>query len=235
MRWRRLLLVLVLGISAVVALSYGAARLEIVPARYNPLLPLDLNETPGPVTGLKLWRLGSEYRGCIAALEAAGAEVKAVPDFVSPQGPSCSRRDSVRVAKLSTAAMRPEEMRCGVALRLYLLERHVMQPQAKELLGAPVKAISHFGSYNCRTMRGSSWRMSEHATANAFDLRGITLADGRMLSLKADWTTSGARAVFFKRVRTGACGLFAMVLSPDYNAAHADHIHVDMGLFPGCH
>ena len=32
---------------------------------------------------------------------------------------------------------------------------------------------------------------------------------------------------FLRRVRDGACGLFATVLSPDYNAAHRDHLHLD--------
>ncbi len=235
MRWRRVFLGLVLGVMAVSAALYGAARLELLPARYNPLLPLDLNQPPGPVTTLKLWRLGSDYQGCVDALTRAGAAVEPVADFVSPQKPACSRTDSVLVSKLSAASLRPEEMRCAVALRLYLLEKHVMQPQAVALMGSPVRSIAHFGSYSCRTMRGSSWRMSEHASANAFDLRGVTLADGRALSLKADWTRDGPASGFFKRVRTGACGLFNMVLSPDYNADHADHIHVDLGVFRGCH
>ena len=31
-------------------------------------------------------------------------------------------------------------------------------------------------------------------------------------------------------VRDGACDLFATVLSPDYNAAHADHLHFDQAM-----
>ena len=34
-------------------------------------------------------------------------------------------------------------------------------------------------------------------------------------------------AAFLREVRDGACDLFATVLSPDYNAAHADHFHLD--------
>ncbi len=30
-----------------------------------------------------------------------------------------------------------------------------------------------------------------------------------------------------REVRDGACDLFATVLSPDYNAAHRDHLHLD--------
>ena len=30
-----------------------------------------------------------------------------------------------------------------------------------------------------------------------------------------------------REVRDGACDLFATTLSPDYNAAHRDHLHLD--------
>ena len=33
---------------------------------------------------------------------------------------------------------------------------------------------------------------------------------------------------FLREVRDGACRLFPTTLSPDYNAAHADHLHLDM-------
>jgi hypothetical protein len=121
-----------------------------------------------------------------------------------------------------------------VALRLYLLERHVIQPLARRRFDSGVTRISHFGSYSCRTMRGGS-RLSEHATANAFDIAGFELANGRTITLKRDWTSAGTPSRFLREVRLGACSLFNMVLSPDYNADHADHFHVDMGLFRGCH
>jgi len=44
----------------------------------------------------------------------------------------------------------------------------------------------------------------------------------------------GARR-FLKDVRSSACRWFNMVLSADYNDAHADHLHVDMGWYTGCH
>jgi hypothetical protein len=43
----------------------------------------------------------------------------------------------------------------------------------------------------------------------------------------ADWRGEGPEARFLREVRDGACGLFATVLSPDYNAAHRDHLHFD--------
>ena len=34
-------------------------------------------------------------------------------------------------------------------------------------------------------------------------------------------------ARFLRRARDEACTVFGTVLSPDYNAAHADHLHLD--------
>ena len=43
-----------------------------------------------------------------------------------------------------------------------------------------------------------------------------------------DWDSADARkAAFLRDIRDGACGMFTTVLSPDYNAAHRDHFHLD--------
>ena len=45
------------------------------------------------------------------------------------------------------------------------------------------------------------------------------------------WTiglSPGAEGAFLREVRDGGCRLFTTVLSPDYNAAHRDHLHLDV-------
>jgi hypothetical protein len=124
-----------------------------------------------------------------------------------------------------------------MAARLYLWEVHSLQPAARRHLGSTVARIAHYDSYACRpirTMAGPSGRMSQHATANAVDISGFTLADGRRITLTADWDRAGPEAVFLRAARDGLCDWFNMVLSPDYNRLHADHFHADMGTWPGC-
>ena len=53
------------------------------------------------------------------------------------------------------------------------------------------------------------------------------LADGTRVSVLGDWNGDPARAAFLRDARASACELFGTVLSPDYNAAHADHFHLD--------
>ena len=43
-----------------------------------------------------------------------------------------------------------------------------------------------------------------------------------------------AERAFLREIRDGACDLFRVVLGPDYNAAHRDHFHLDMGAFRAC-
>lgn len=203
-----------------------------IPPRFDPLTPLDLSEPPNPVTAIKLWLIEDDSQACISVLRRAGVSLKEMP--ARSVTPNCRLESTVLVSRLSRASFNPEEMRCDIALRLYLWERHDIQPLARRHFGAAVNRISHFGSYSCRTIAGSS-RMSEHATGNAIDISGFTLTNGKTVSLKRDWFVDGASSDFLRDLRSRACLLFNMVLSPDYNEAHADHFHVDMGWSMGCH
>jgi hypothetical protein len=44
----------------------------------------------------------------------------------------------------------------------------------------------------------------------------------------------GPEANFLKTVHTRACRYFHAALSPDYNAAHRDHFHLDRGMLWVC-
>ncbi|QYU66996.1 extensin family protein [Leptolyngbya sp. 15MV] len=75
---------------------------------------------------------------------------------------------------------------------------------------------------------------SEHATANAIDIAGFVLRDGRDLTLLRDWPRETEEAGFLRAARDGACRWFRAVLGPEYNAAHRDHFHLDMGRWRAC-
>jgi hypothetical protein len=117
---------------------------------------------------------------------------------------------------------------CPVTAGLVAWQAHVIQPAAQRLFGTTVARIEHFGSYSCRRMYGreeGSW--SEHSTGNAIDVSAFVLTDGRRISVLRDWSRDDPRGRFLHTVRDGGCGMFATVLSPDYNAAHRDHLHLD--------
>jgi hypothetical protein len=194
-----------------------------------PWTELDLGETPGLFTGRKLAALTGDAGGCRALLEKAGVAFTALERRGAGE---CAFADGVRFRTGGSRSVRyaPADLdtACPVAAALAMWEWNVVQPAARRHLSARVERIEHLGSYNCRRLYGrgtGAW--SEHATADAVDIAGFVLEDGRRLTVLGDWRDEGAKARFLREVRDGACGLFSTVLSPDYNAAHRDHLHLD--------
>jgi hypothetical protein len=145
--------------------------------------------------------------------------------------PDCSVTDAVTLGG-GAPLLRPARpvLTCREALAVALWRRQVVDPAAEDLLGQNVAVMNHFGSYACRRIYNQrQGAMSQHATANALDVAGFRLADGSTVRVQQDWRDAGPRGRFLRRVRDGACGVFGTVLSPDYNAAHANHLHLDMG------
>ncbi len=121
-------------------------------------------------------------------------------------------------------------MACDLAAAVALWRRQSVEPAARELLGAEVRRIDHLGVYACRGVGDPvTGRPSAHAQAKAIDIAGFRLSNGKQITVERDWSGQGAEAKFLRRVRDDGCRLFGVMLSPDYNAAHANHLHMEMG------
>lgn len=198
-----------------------------------PWTQLDLGEPVGAFTGRKLAGLTNDFAQCRVLLRQAGVRYKVLP-VVRPAagGSQCGYADGVRFGPGGSRgiALSPAgpSLSCPVAAGLAMWEWNVVQPAAQELFGQRVAAIEHLGSYSCRRVYGrSAGDWSEHATADALDIAAFRLADGTRIAVLQDWPDEGAKGRFLRKVRTGGCKLFSTVLSPDYNAAHRDHLHLD--------
>lgn len=216
-------------IIAVIAGFAGWNWLQRYP-QHNPLAPLDLRDPIGFATAAKLNALGGDIPACRAVLDRSEIAYSALPE--AGEGP-CARPDRT---KLTDFPLRPSvpATTCRVAAALELWRTKSVAPAARDILGSELSHFEHMGVYNCRRMRGgSSTAWSEHSTGNAIDISAVVLEDGRRISLIDDWDGAEGgdadRARFLRQIRDGACGVFAVVLSPDYNAAHADHFHLDQG------
>ena len=230
--FRRLRFLLVL-ILVLLVVAYGLSRLGYFewPRQYDPLALPDLNAAPNLLTPFKLKLIHSNAENCRAAFARAGKAVAIEP--ARTDSLQCVKQDTIKLASLSMAKLREEETRCAIAARLFMWEYNVVQPAARKYFYEPVTEIIHFGSYSCRNIRGSS-ASSEHATANAFDIAGFRFRSGKLITLKQDWQGSQQPAEFLRDIRNGACDYFNLVLGPDYNADHHDHLHVDMGWYRSC-
>jgi hypothetical protein len=222
---RTILLLGLFGFGAMLLYGYSRSHPEDM-----PWTELDLAQPVGAFTGRKISALGRNGETCRGLLDEAGIRFTALAPR-DPEG-QCGYRDAVRfrAGGALDIGYTPADLgtSCPVAAALALWEWHVVQPAAIRRFGDKVERIEHFGSYNCRRIYGrseGSW--SEHATANAVDIAGFRLEDGTRISVVRDWKGDGDKAAFLREVRDGACKLFATVLSPDYNAAHRDHFHLD--------
>ena len=125
-------------------------------------------------------------------------------------------------------------MQCPLSVAVFLWQREV-NSLAEKHFDQPLAKIHHYGSYSCRRQRGNgSGNWSEHAFANAWDVASFELADGTLIQILKDWDGERKKANFLREARQAACGLFRVTLSPDYNAAHKDHFHLDMGPGGAC-
>ena len=118
---------------------------------------------------------------------------------------------------------------CPTAEALSGWARFGVDRAARQILGSPLKRIETMGSYSCRNVAGTS-RRSAHSRAEAVDVSGFVLEDGRRISVLADWS-NGTREEreFLRVVQRSACKRFGTVLGPEYNAAHRDHFHLEWG------
>jgi hypothetical protein len=104
---------------------------------------------------------------------------------------------------------------------------------AQAMLESPLASVQIGTSYMCRNRNnGATGFTSEHGFANALDIVGFTLEDGRSIAVAGDWARASApEGRLLRLAHDAACASFMTVLGPEANAEHDDHLHLDMG----CH
>lgn len=227
-RWGLLLVLLIIGAAGLSVWRGWVA----IPPPWNPWAPLDVKAEPNLLTRFKLMRLRDDPQLCDQALSSSGLRISRQVD--SPEA-VCPLTNTLRVQGGEVALSSSFLASCRLAVAFALFERHALQPAAQATYGQSVTRVDHLGSFACRNVNNrENGRRSQHATADALDISGFRLADGRSISVLRDWPKDNQDAGFLRQVRDGACELFSVVLSPDYNAAHRNHFHVDVGPWWRC-
>jgi hypothetical protein len=172
-------------------------------------------------------------RQCIAKMDAIVARYALLPD--RDFGGGCSALGSVQLRDIGTPVTNLGAMTCGLGYAFTAWVQSDLQVPAMGEFGSPVVRVETLGTYNCRNVKGAATdRLSEHAFANAVDVAAFLLKDGRRVGVLAGWNGDQHEARFLRSVRASACRRCNTVLSPDYDAAHRDHLHFDMGTGPFC-
>ena len=229
---KRRVFVLLGVVLALAGIGFLLPRIDI-PPRLNPWAPLEIAAPPNFLTPYKLSRASNNAEACRAALAQVPWRYTPIDDEIT--APGCAYTNAIRIERMTMSVSSPFAVSCREALSLALWERHVVQPAAQKYFGMPATRIEHFGSYACRTVYGRpNANMSNHATADAFDVAGFVIGKDTRVRVVRDWNDTTDAAKFLREVHDGACTYFDSVLGPEYNAAHRDHFHLDRGRYKVC-
>jgi len=214
---------------------FAALWLGLVPQRYSPLAPISLDEPPSWFTDFRLAALRLDPEQCRAILREPHIAATPVPD--NPIKDGCGWVNAFQLRAAGGAEIGVDKLTCEEAAALALWVEHEVQPLALSAFGSRVAAVEDMGAYSCRNMIGNSkWVgvRSQHALANAIDISGFKLADGRKITVAKDYKGTGPEAAFLHAAHMAACKYFRVAIGPNFNAAHWNHIHLDRGVFMGC-
>ncbi len=165
---------------------------------------------------------------CRLALSEAVAIAPSVPPIRGPGacgGDDLVQLEAVVLPDSERVAVKPVAvLRCQMASAIADWIRTGIAPLAAGL-SARLDEIDTLDAFDCRARnRVSCAKLSEHGRANALDVAGLRLANGRWLLL----TDHSAPREFREKVLASACGRFTTVLGPGSDGYHQDHIHLDL-------
>ncbi|MEM6994763.1 MAG: extensin family protein [Myxococcota bacterium] len=190
--------------------------------------------------------------GCHEDLEAAGVQFSPsrIPVHKNKGGAFlCGAEQVVRYSK-GPGKIRwrgSPKVACGMALALARFESAI-QEEAEREFGVRVAKIVHMGTYNCREMAAYPGWVSEHSYANALDIKTFVLTNGREVTVRHGWKTldvaqSESKSRAKRRAAQDARFLravahrafdedhFSVVLTPNFDAAHRSHFHLDLARY----
>ncbi len=153
------------------------------------------------------------------------------PVYEAPRAPPAlgpARNPNAPVAVAATLSP-PATLACPIVSALDRWVSAGVQPAALHWFGSPVVEIKQISAYSCRGMVGArTSHISEHAFGNAIDIAGFIFADGRKIMVVNGWHGTPEEQGFLHDVQLYACETFNTVLAPGYNAAHYNHLHLDL-------
>ena len=228
-----LILIIMLALAALTAfiLDRNVGSHHLPWHRLNPEAPL------GFATKSQMLRMSlMPSKQCMdMARDAKG--FNSIPADPKTTSKVCGWKVARTVYGSQAGGLKPGEanMQCPLAIGTYMWLREV-NTLAQDQFGTELHTVHHVGTYSCRRQNGnSSGQWSEHAYANAWDITGFELKDGRVISVQKHWSGKDkTKKKFLRHTRNKACKIFRVTLSPDYNKAHHDHFHVDMGPTSAC-
>lgn len=174
------------------------------------------------------------YQTACPAMLLGKIEAKALPPISDGQ---CGTQSPLSVTGvLANGRMVPlsggVETDCGMASALppwiESIDSYLLAKENTQIAGVVAGT-----SYMCRNVNnGSGGNLSFHAFADALDVVGFKLEDGRFVTVEGGWSAAlSPEGRLLRFAHDSACAHFTTVLGPEANGLHEDHLHLDLG----CH
>lgn len=150
--------------------------------------PLPPSQAP-PAPTLDTWSTAeiNEARiECSRLLSGIAAERDDLPPMRSG---ACGTPAPIALRSVGKTTLSPAAtVNCRLAVAISEWADTTLQPAARKAFGQPVTRILTASSYACRNRYGlANTQISEHAFANAVDITGFELADGRTVTVLDAW------------------------------------------------
>ena len=203
----------------------GLASLLLSACGAIPASNSSQSQRPQASAGLGNFNPTPEARQCFSDLGKANVRFSPLPNRQFSGG--CSQIDSIKLLDVGADVTNLGPVKCELASKFAAWTEYAVKRAARKYLGSDLKRIETMGSYNCRNIAGSG-KLSQHAHANAIDVSAFVLTDGRRITVENNWKSGRQEMQFLAAIHDSACKRFGTVLSPNYNAAHRDHFHLDM-------
>lgn len=185
--------------------------------------------------------VAAEGGACVRMLTGvAGNQIRPVVTAAKPEAEDCRVVDPVVVEALAVRTpsgpaqvrlLPPPTVSCELARAVSLWLDTSLQPLARGAFTRELTALRVGGGHECRRRnRQTQGSMSEHATGRALDILAFQLGDEKQggLAVSVERPDGLEQTRFLDAVRQSACGAFMTVLGPGSDAAHANHVHVDI-------
>lgn len=170
----------------------------------------------------------------------AGNRIRPAAAAAKPEAEGCRVDDPVVVEALAVRTadgpgqvklLPPPTVSCELARAVSLWLDTSLQPLARGAFGQELTALRVGGGHECRRRnRQTQGQLSEHATGKALDIFAFQLGEEKQggVAVLVERPNGLEQTRFLDGVRQSACGAFMTVLGPGSDAAHANHLHVDI-------
>ncbi|WP_316015058.1 extensin family protein [Roseobacter sp. HKCCA0434] len=206
-------------------------RLDVLEIDLGPDPAAEAEPDEAPVFR-QLGEVESAFAACTAMLDDLGVVYRVLDEEITAEDRDCGIVNPIVVEEIAPGvALRPEAtLRCETALEMAEWTSFHLVPAAEALTDRErLQAIALGGSYTCRRRNNlATGPLSEHSFGNAVDVMSFVFEGGDPIPVEPRMEDGTMEEAFQRAARATSCLHFTTVLGPGTDAAHADHLHMDV-------